>query len=307
MKVAVIGLGSMGMGVAASLLRAGHEVRGFDVRAEACAALAKLGGAACASPAEAARGAQVAIVLVVNAAQVDDALFGAAGAAAEMAPGSVVLQSATVPPDYPEALGRRLAESSLLLVDAPVSGGAAGALSGKLTIMASGAPEAFAACEPVLAAIAAKVYRLGDRPGPGSQVKLVNQLLAGAHIAVAAEAMALAIRLGADPRAVYEVITNSAGGSWMFQNRMAHVLDGDYAPRSAVNIFVKDLGIVLEAAKKNLFPTPMAATAHQLFTMAAARGLGGEDDAAVIKVFSALAGIELPAPAAPGDDAGRKS
>jgi len=307
MKVAVIGLGSMGIGVAASLLRAGHEVRGFDVRAEAGAALAKLGGTACASPAEAARGAQVAIVLVVNAAQVDDALFGAAGAAAEMAPGSVVLQSATVPPDYPEALGRRLAESSLLLVDAPVSGGAAGALSGKLTIMASGAPEAFAACEPVLAAIAAKVYRLGDRPGPGSQVKLVNQLLAGAHIAVAAEAMALAIRLGADPRAVYEVITNSAGGSWMFQNRMAHVLDGDYAPRSAVNIFVKDLGIVLEAAKKNLFPTPMAATAHQLFTMAAARGLGGEDDAAVIKVFSALAGIELPAPAAPGDDAGRMS
>jgi 3-hydroxyisobutyrate dehydrogenase len=236
---------------------------------------------------------------------VDDALFGAHGAAAAMAPGSVVLQSATVPPDYPEALGRRLAEHALLLVDAPVSGGAVGAQSGKLTIMASGAPEAFAACEPVLAAIAAKVYRLGDRPGPGSQVKLVNQLLAGAHIAVAAEAMALAIRLGADPRAVYEVITNSAGGSWMFQNRMAHVLDGDYAPRSAVNIFVKDLGIVLEAAKKNLFPTPMAATAHQLFTMAAAHGHGGEDDAAVIKVFSALAGIELPAPAPPGDPAAK--
>ena len=253
MKVAVIGLGSMGMGVAASLLRAGHEVSGNDVRKEAGEALARLGGRACGSPAEAAAGAQAAVLLVVNAAQVEDAL------------------------------------------------------SGKLTIMASGAPEAFAACEPVLSAIAAKVYRLGDRPGPGSQVKLVNQLLAGAHIAVAAEAMALAIRLGADPRAVYEVITNSAGGSWMFQNRMAHVLDGDYAPRSAVNIFVKDLGIVLEAAKKNLFPTPMAATAHQLFTMAAAHGHGGEDDAAVIKVFSALAGIELPAPAAPGDDAGRKA
>ena len=113
MKVAVIGLGSMGMGVAASLLRAGHEVSGYDVRA-----------------------------------QVDDALFGAQGAAAAMAPGSVVLQSATVPPDYPEALGRRLAEHALLLVDAPVSGGAVGAQSGKLTIMASGAPEAFAACDP---------------------------------------------------------------------------------------------------------------------------------------------------------------
>jgi 3-hydroxyisobutyrate dehydrogenase len=207
-----------------------------------------------------------------------------------------------VPPDYPAQLGEKLSATGLRLIDAPVSGGAVGAQSGKLTLMASGAPDAFATCEPVFASIAAKVYRLGDTPGTGSQVKLVNQLLAGAHIAVAAEAMALAIRLGADPRAVYEVITNSAGGSWMFQNRMAHVLDNDYTPRSAVNIFVKDLGIVLDTARKNLFPTPMAATAHQLFTMAAAHGLGAEDDSAVIKVFQALAGIDLPAgPASSAD------
>jgi putative dehydrogenase len=294
MKVAVIGLGSMGMGVAAALLRAGHDVAGFDVRSEPRARLAALGGVACDTPAAAARDADVAITLVVNADQVDDALFGADGAAPAMRRGAVVVQSATVPPDYPARLGERLAESGLRLIDAPVSGGAAGAEAGRLTLMASGEPEAFLACEPVFAAIAAKVYRLGDRPGPGSQVKLVNQLLAGVHIAVAAEAMALAIRLGAEPRAVYEVITNSAGGSWMFQNRMAHVLDNDYTPRSAVNIFVKDLGIVLDTARRNLFPTPMAASAHQLFTMAAARGLGGEDDAAVIKVFQALAGIDLP-------------
>jgi 3-hydroxyisobutyrate dehydrogenase len=215
---------------------------------------------------------------------------------------AVVVQSATVPPDYPAQLGERLAKAGLRLIDAPVSGGAVGAQSGKLTLMASGDPGAFATCEPVFASIAAKVYRLGDTPGTGSQVKLVNQLLAGAHIAVAAEAMALAIRLGADPRAVYEVITNSAGGSWMFQNRMAHVLDNDYTPRSAVNIFVKDLGIVLDTARKNLFPTPMAATAHQLFTMAAAHGLGAEDDAAVIKVFQALAGIDLPAGSRSSED-----
>lgn len=294
MKVAVIGLGSMGMGVAASLLRGGHEVSGFDVRPEARAQLAALGGAAHPSPAAAAAGADVAITLVVNAAQVDEALFGPGGAAPAMRRGAVVVQSATVPPDHPAALGERLAALGLRLIDAPVSGGAAGAQAGKLTLMASGAPDAFADCEAVFASIAAKVYRLGDAPGAGSQVKLINQLLAGAHIAVAAEAMALAIRLGADPRAVYEVITNSAGGSWMFQNRMAHVLDNDYAPRSAVNIFVKDLGIVLDTARRNLFPTPMAASAHQLFTMAAAHGHGGEDDSAVIKVFSTLAGIELP-------------
>ena len=239
--------------------------------------------------------AETLILLVVNAAQVDAALFGPDGAAARMKPGGVILQSATVAPDYPEALAARLSPFGLRLIDAPVSGGAVGAQSGRLTLMASGDPAAFAACESVLSAIAAKVYRLGDAPGAGSRVKLINQLLAGAHIAVAAEAMALAIRLGADPATVYEVITNSAGGSWMFANRMQHVLDGDYAPRSAVNIFVKDLGIVLDTARQAQFPTPMAATALQLFTMAAAQGLAGEDDAAVIKVFRALAGIDLPA------------
>jgi len=295
MRVGVIGLGSMGMGVAASLLRAGHAVFGCDIRPEPRASLAAQGGRACATPAEAAMDAETLILLVVNAAQVDAALFGPDGAAARMKPGGVILQSATVAPDYPEALAARLSPFGLRLIDAPVSGGAVGAQSGRLTLMASGDPAAFAACESVLSAIAAKVYRLGDAPGAGSRVKLINQLLAGAHIAVAAEAMALAIRLGADPATVYEVITNSAGGSWMFANRMQHVLDGDYAPRSAVNIFVKDLGIVLDTARQAQFPTPMAATALQLFTMAAAQGLAGEDDAAVIKVFRALAGIDLPA------------
>jgi 3-hydroxyisobutyrate dehydrogenase len=294
MKVGVVGLGSMGMGVAASLLRGGHQVTGCDVRAEAGQALEKLGGRFCKTPAETARDTEVVIVLVVNAAQVDEAVLGANGIATTMKRGGVVVQSATVPPDHPETLGAKLAEKGLRLIDAPVSGGAVGAQNGKLTIMASGEPSAFDDCKAVFESIAAKVYRLGDRPGPGSQIKLINQLLAGAHIACAAEAMALAIRIGADPKATYEVISNSAGGSWMFQNRMQHVLDNDYAPRSAVNIFVKDLGIVLETAKKNLFPTPMASTALQLFTMAAAHGHGGEDDSAVIKVFEALAGIKLP-------------
>ena len=294
MRVGVVGLGSMGMGVANSLVRAGHSVGGFDVRPEPRDALVRAGGRAHATPAELGRDAEVVIILVVNAAQVDDVLFGPTGLAATMAKGGIILQSATVSPDYPVTLGERLATHGLRLIDAPVSGGAAGAAAGKLTIMASGEPSAFDDCASVLAAIAGKVYRLGDRPGPGSQIKLVNQLLAGVHIAVAAEAMALAIRLGADPQTAFEVLSNSAGASWMFQNRIPHVLDGDYAPRSAVNIFVKDLGIVLETAKQNLFPTPLAAIAHQLFTMAAASGHGLEDDAAVIKVFQTLTGITLP-------------
>lgn len=298
MRTGVVGLGSMGRGVARSLLRAGHAVAGFDVRAEARDDLAKAGGRACASPADVGRHVDAVVILVVNATQVEQALFGADGLCSTLAPGSVVLQSATVAPDYATTLGTRLAERGLRFIDAPVSGGAVGAESGKLTIMASGAADAFDACEAMLGAIAGKVYRIGDRPGLGSQIKLVNQLLAGVHIAVAAEAMALGMKLGADPKTVYEIISNSAGGSWMFQNRMPHVLDGDYSPRSAVNIFVKDLGIVLDTARREVFPTPLAAAAHQLFTMAAAHGHGLEDDAAVIKVFATLAGLDLPKPKA---------
>ena len=160
--------------------------------------------------------------------------------------------------------------------------------------MASGSLEAFERAEAVLAAIAAKVWRLGDRAGPGSTVKMVNQLLAGVHIAVAAEALALGIRAGADPVTLFDVISASAGSSWMWQNRVPHVLAGDDTPHSAVNIFVKDLGIVLDAARAMTFPLPLAAAAHQIFLAAAAGGDGGRDDAFVIRVWERLAGIPLP-------------
>jgi 3-hydroxyisobutyrate dehydrogenase len=161
-------------------------------------------------------------------------------------------------------------------------------------MMTSGSADAYALADPVLEALGATVYRLGAEPGLGSTVKAVNQLLAGVHIAAAAEAMALGVKAGVPPETLYEVITHSAGNSWMFENRMAHVLAGDYTPRSAVDIFVKDLGIVLDTARPQRSPLPLAATAHQMFLQAAAAGLGGEDDSAVIKIFP---GIALPRPA----------
>jgi 3-hydroxyisobutyrate dehydrogenase len=221
-------------------------------------------------------------------------LFGDAGLAQTLKPGSVVVTSATVDPALPPGWESRLAERGLWLIDGPVSGGAKKAAEGQMTVMASGRPEAFAAAGTLLDACAGKVYRLGDRAGIGSTVKMVNQHLAGVHIAAACEAMALGMRAGADPRQLYEVICNSAGMSWMFQNRVPHILDGDYTPLSTVNIFVKDLGIVLDAAHKLVFPLPLAAAAHQLYLAAAAAGHGAQDDAAVIKVYAALAGLELP-------------
>ncbi|MGH8787855.1 MAG: L-threonate dehydrogenase [Cupriavidus necator] len=290
-NIGVIGLGAMGFGVAQSLLRAGFNVHACDLRPEVLQRFADAGGMPCASPAELGSRCDVVLTLVVNAQQTEAVLFGANGAAAAMKPGTLVIASATVPPGFALALGRRLAEQGLLMLDAPVSGGAARAASGEMTMMTSGPAEAYALAEDVLAAIAGKVYRLGAAHGAGSKVKIINQLLAGVHIAAAAEAMALGLREGVDPDALYDVITHSAGNSWMFENRVPHILKGDYTPLSAVDIFVKDLGMVLDTARNSKFPLPLSAAAHQMFMMASTAGHGGEDDSAVIKIFP---GIELP-------------
>ncbi|MFN3297112.1 L-threonate dehydrogenase [Caldimonas sp.] len=287
----VIGLGSMGLGAALSALRQGVPTWGCDPRAEAREAFAKAGGRVAATAAELAAQCDVVLILVVNAAQTEDVLFGSGAVADHLKPGSVVVASATVDPSLPPQWEARLRERGLWLIDGPVSGGAAKAAQGQMTVMASGRPEAFEAAGGVLEALAGKVYRLGDAAGIGSTVKMVNQHLAGVHIAAAAEAMALGMRAGADPAQLYEVICHSAGMSWMFQNRVPHILAGDYRPLSAVNIFVKDLGIVLDAARQFTMPLPLAAAAHQMYLQAAAAGLGGEDDSAVIKIFP---GITLP-------------
>jgi 3-hydroxyisobutyrate dehydrogenase len=290
-SVAVIGLGAMGLGMAQSLRRAGFHVRACDVRAEIAQRFAAEGGTACATPAEAAAAADIVVSVVVNASQTEGVLFGEGGAARVMSKGSLFVMCSTVDPNWSIALEQRLADLGLLYLDAPISGGAAKAAAGTMTMMTAGRPEAYAKAGRVLDAMAANVYRLGDCAGNGSKVKIINQLLAGVHIAAAAEAMALGLREGIDPQALYEVITHSAGNSWMFENRMVHVLTGDYAPLSTVDIFVKDLGLVLDTAQAATFPLPLSATAHQMFMQASSAGHGREDDSAVIKIFP---GIRLP-------------
>jgi putative dehydrogenase len=292
MKAGVIGLGAMGAGIAQTLRRAQFDVHVFDVRADAVQAFAREGGTACATAAQLAAACEVVVSAVVSAAQTDEVLFGAGAAAAAMKKGSAFMMCSTVDPGWSSALEGRMAERGLLYLDSPMSGGAAKAASGELTMMTSGRPEAYAKCQPVLDAMAARVYRLGDRAGAGSKVKTIHQLLAGVHIAAAAEAMALGLREGVDPQALYDVISNSAGNSWMFGNRMAHVLAGDYTPLSSVDIFVKDLGLVLDLARSSKFPLPLASTAHQMFMQASSAGHAKEDDSAVIKIFP---GIDLPA------------
>jgi 3-hydroxyisobutyrate dehydrogenase-like beta-hydroxyacid dehydrogenase len=294
MKVGVIGLGTMGMGAALNLLKKGHTVTGCELREDSRAAFTKEGGAVVLSPDALPADLEAVVVFVVNAAQTEAVLFGDKGCLQRMEKGGVILCCATIAPEAARALGKRIEEAGFLMLDSPVSGGSVGAHAGTMTVMGSGSEAAFAKAEPVLQAISTKVWRLGNEVGVGSTVKMVNQLLAGVHIATAAEAMALGIRAGADPETLFKVISESAGSSWMWQNRMPHVLAGDDTPFSAVNIFVKDLGIVLDQARALTFPLPMAAAAHQLFLAASANGQGYKDDAFVIRVWEALTGISLP-------------
>jgi len=294
-RVAVIGLGSMGYGMALSLRRKGLDVAGFDVRPEVAERFAReAGGIAAASARDAAKDADIVVIVVVNADQTEAILFGAQGIAAVMRKGAVILSCATMAPERARIFAATAAASGLDYVDAPISGGAQRAAEGALTVLASGAPAAMTKAEPALDAMAAKIYRLGDEPGIGAAFKMVNQLLAGVHIAAASEAMVFAKRLGLDLAKVYEVITASAGNSWMFENRMQHVLDGDYTPRSAVDIFTKDLGIINDMSRTAKFATPVASAALQMFLMTAAAGMGRDDDASVARLYAQVAGIELP-------------
>ncbi|WP_054544249.1 L-threonate dehydrogenase [Aeromonas dhakensis] len=290
--VAVIGLGAMGMGAARSCLRAGLTTYGIDLNAEARNQLQQAGAAAVMADARPlAETLDAVLLLVVNAVQVRKILFGEHGLAAHLKPGTGIMISSTIAAEEAASLARELAALDLPMLDAPVSGGAIKAEAGEMTVMAAGTDAAFHQMQPVLDAVAGKVYRVGSEPGQGSTVKIVHQLLAGVHIAVAAEAMALASRAGISLDLMYDVVTHAAGNSWMFENRMARVLTGDYQARSAVDIFVKDLTLVADTARELRFPLPLASTALNMFLAASNAGHGQEDDSAVIKIFD---GITLP-------------
>ena len=292
--IAVIGLGSMGSGMARALLAAGHRVHGLDPDGARVAALAAQGGA---EGPPAAGECAIAVCVVLNAEQTRAALFGGDrgdGFARRMAPGGVIVSCATVPPAFAREMAAEAEALGLPYLDAPISGGAAKAADGRLSIMASGSEEAFERARPALDALAETVHDLGREAGAGSAMKAVNQLLAGVHIAAMGEALALALTQGLDLGRAVEVIGASAGASWMFENRAPHVVEGDYAPRSAVDIWPKDLGIVAGVAEAAGLPVPVTRAALERFRAASEAGLGREDDAAVTKLYAREAGLTLP-------------
>jgi len=288
-KIGFIGLGAMGAPMAANLLARGFAVRGFDLQRPALDALRANGGTPVTSAREAAAGAEILILMVVDAAQAETVLF-ADGAAGALPEGGTVLLMATCPPGAVEALAARVEAAGRRFVDAPVSGGTAGAAAATLTVIAAAPEAAFAAVRPVLEALGDKVFHVGRRPGQGAMVKSVNQLLCGVHLAVLAEALSLARKVGIELDVILEIMGGSSASSWMLQDRGPRMVQADPPVSSAVDIFVKDLGIVLEAGRGAKAALPLAALAHQLFLATSGRGAGKADDSQVIRTYDTMNG-----------------
>lgn len=290
MRIGFIGLGAMGAPMAARLVAAGHEVHGFDVRAAAVEALVAQGGKAAASARDAARGAELLWLMVVNGDQAEAVLFGDAAAAAALPAGALVVAACTQAPAQAQALAQRLADSGHVMLDAPVSGGVGGAKAAALTIMCSGADAAVARAQPIFEALAKRIFHVGTEAGLGSSAKMINQLLCGVHIAAAAEAMHVAERAGVPLPMMHEIISVSAGNSWMWGDRGPRMMQDDPPVASAVDIFVKDLGIVLDQGKRARQGLPLAAAAMQMFLAASGQGHGAADDSQVIRAYRGLNG-----------------
>lgn len=287
--IAFTGLGAMGLPMAKNLLAAGHRVRGIDLNPVALETLAAAGAEPAADAASAARGADMLILMVVNAAQAEQVLFDQ-GALQALDTGAIVCLMATCPPTAVERIAERVLATGCRFVDAPVSGGTAGATAGTLTIMAACEHTTYEEMQPAFQAMGQRIFHVGERPGQGATVKTVNQLLCGVHIAVVAEAFALAAKIGVDLDVLLEIMGGSAASSWMLKDRGPRMLQAAPEVSSAVDIFVKDLGIVLEAGRDAKAALPIAAVAHQLFLATSGRGDGRADDSQVIRSYYALNG-----------------
>ena len=285
-RLGFVGLGAMGSPMAKRLAGAGFELKVFDVFAEHTRPLVELGAVSTASPEEAAEGSEALVLMVANAEQAEGVLFGEGGAAEALPEAAAVVVMSTIGPEAVRKLAEGLAGRGLRTLDAPVSGGVARAERGDLLIMAGGPEDLFGELRPALEAMGSSVVHCGPRVGDGQAVKLVNQLLGGVHIAAAAEALTFTEALGLDPRFVFETIRHGAANSFMLEDRGERMLREEFVPpKSALDIFVKDMGLVRKAAEERGFETPLSSVALGLYLEGKEAGLGAEDDSGVIRVL----------------------
>ncbi len=283
-SIAFIGLGAMGSAMAATLVKHQYRVTGFDLDPKAVARLAAAGGHPAESAAAAAASADVLIIMTVTFDQAEHVLLSA-GALDALRPGGTVIVMATCAPARIASLAARVDASGRGFIDAPVSGGIVGAESGTLSIMAAAPQALFDSHADVLRTMGSALVHVGEVPGQGAAMKIVNQLLCGVHIAVAAEGLAFAERQGIDPAVALGILSDSAASSWMLKNRGPRMIVDQGSVASAVDIFVKDLGLVLDAGRTAKMGLPLAALAHQAFLDASGMGLGARDDSQVIATY----------------------
>lgn len=288
-RIVFAGLGAMGRGMASHLLRSGFPINAYDVYQPSLDNIVAQGAQSANTPAEASTGQSCLICMVANSKQVTPLLFDAEqGAAARLAKDASVIMCSTVAPAYIEELQSRLkrvGRPDIHLIDSPVSGGAARAAEGTLSIFSSGAIEHLETVREILECLSSKLYQIPGGLGGGSKAKLIHQIFAGVNIATASEAMGLVAKAGLDTRAAFDTLKDSEGGSWMFSNRVPHMLDPTLPPYSAISIIAKDVGIITESSRRSKFPLPMISTADQLYSMAISNGWAQEDDCVLARLY----------------------
>ena len=290
-NILLIGLGSMGFGIGKSLLRNGFNVYGEDKNLSQKEKFIGEGGE---NHTVIYKNINAVIIVVLNEMQTKDILFGDNGIAKNLKKKTLVMVCTTVSPQFAEEMSISCSNYDLLYIDAPISGGSIKSAEGNLTYMISGSSEAIKKARPILDVTSETVFEFGDKIGSGSAMKSINQMLAGIHIAAMAEAITFGISQGIDAKRFLEVISKCAGTSWMLENRAPNIINSDYSPKSSINIWPKDLGIVLNIAEKSGFSAPLTKIALEQFLKASDKGLGKEDDSAVAKVYAQGAGIKLP-------------
>ena len=288
--VGIVGVGNMGGAMAANLLARGWPVHVHDLDASKTRNLESFGAISSAIGPQLAIKSEAVIVCVVDAAQTEDVLFGPQGVLAGLRPGCTVLLCPTIAPADVERFAGRLAEHGVHAIDAPMSGGPARARDGTMSLMVACADAVFEANRSLITALSNQVFRISQHPGDGARTKLVNNLLAGINLVGAAEALALADRLGLDPAATLAVIEQSSGQSWIGTDRMRRALAGDLAPRAHMTLLAKDTGLAVSMAQRAACVGPLGEKTAAVFAQALQAGLGAQDDAAVFNLLRGAGG-----------------
>ncbi|GCE06773.1 NAD(P)-dependent oxidoreductase [Dictyobacter aurantiacus] len=288
-RIGFIGVGVMGQPMARNLLQAGYACTVYDVNPAPVAALVAEGARSAEDVRTVAAASDILITMVVDDAQFSAILFEPGQAAQALCEGAIVMGMSTMSVSMVQSAAARLGERGISYVDAPVSGGEVGAINGALSIMVGGPSEVVERCQPVLQTLGSNVYHVGQKAGDGQAVKMINQLMVCVHNAIAAEALVFGERAGLDRAMLYEIITKSAGNSWIFSDRGQRMVSEQFTPpKSALKILVKDLGFVMETANDMGHPLLLGGVAHQLYKMAHAKGWDNLDDSILVRLMEEI-------------------